>query len=48
MVKRGLSDSDRALRQKLEPDPGQPSYLLPEPGLGYRLVQDDRQADANS
>jgi two-component system KDP operon response regulator KdpE len=39
---RGLRAYVRALRQKLEPDPGQPRYLLTEPGLGYRLlVQDD-------
>ena len=27
----------RRLRQKLEPDPEQPHYLLNEPGLGYRF-----------
>ncbi|WP_376796297.1 response regulator transcription factor [Thermogemmatispora sp.] len=26
------------LRQKLEPDPAHPRYLLTEPGVGYRLV----------
>ncbi len=26
------------LRQKLEPDPAQPRYLLTEPGVGYRLA----------
>ena len=26
------------LRQKLEPDPASPSYLLTEPGVGYRFV----------
>jgi two-component system KDP operon response regulator KdpE len=31
------------LRQKLEPDPAQPRYLLTEPGVGYRLqVEDER------
>jgi two-component system KDP operon response regulator KdpE len=27
----------RALRQKLEPDPARPAYVLTEPGVGYRL-----------
>ena len=27
------------LRAKLEADPGQPEYLLTEPGVGYRLVE---------
>ena len=26
------------LRQKLEPDPARPRYLLTEPGVGYRLA----------
>ena len=29
------------LRQKLEPDPAQPRYLLTEPGVGYRLCMED-------
>jgi two-component system, OmpR family, KDP operon response regulator KdpE len=29
------------LRQKLEPDPAQPRYLLTEPGVGYRLHMED-------
>ncbi len=28
------------LRQKLEPDPGRPTYLITEVGVGYRLVSD--------
>jgi two-component system KDP operon response regulator KdpE len=31
----------RSLRQKLEPDPEQPHYLLTETGIGYRLRTDD-------
>lgn len=27
----------RALRQKIEPDPARPTYLLTEPGVGYRM-----------
>ena len=29
------------LRQKLEPDPANPRYLLTEPGVGYRFVASD-------
>jgi two-component system KDP operon response regulator KdpE len=32
----------KQLRDKLEPDPVQPRYLLTETGLGYRLVPDER------
>jgi two-component system KDP operon response regulator KdpE len=31
----------RALRQKIEPDPAQPRYLLTEVGVGYRMVDSD-------
>ena len=28
----------RQLRQKIEPDPGRPVYLLTVPGVGYQLI----------
>jgi len=31
----------KQLREKLEPDPVRPRYLLTETGVGYRLVADD-------
>ena len=31
------------LRQKLEKDPANPSYLLTEPGIGYRFVTPKRE-----
>ena len=31
----------KQLREKLEPDPVRPRYLLTETGIGYRLVADD-------
>jgi two-component system KDP operon response regulator KdpE len=34
---RGLRVCVRSLREKLEPDPANPRYLLTETGLGYRL-----------
>jgi two-component system, OmpR family, KDP operon response regulator KdpE len=31
------------LRQKLEPNPSRPRYLLTEPGMGYRFQPDDHE-----
>ena len=39
---RGLRSCIKTLRQKLEPDPGRPCYLVTEAGIGYRLCSDDR------
>jgi DNA-binding response OmpR family regulator len=37
------------LRQKIEPDPANPRYLLTVPGVGYTLVRyEDENADASS
>jgi two-component system, OmpR family, KDP operon response regulator KdpE len=38
---RSLRVTIRNLRQKLEPDPRRPRYLVTEAGLGYRLRVDD-------
>jgi len=38
---RSLRVTIRNLRQKLEPDPRQPRYLVTEAGLGYRLKSDE-------
>lgn len=38
---RSLRAYIKALRQKLEPDPGRPRYLVTEPGVGYRLIIED-------
>jgi two-component system KDP operon response regulator KdpE len=35
---RSLRAYIKALRQKLEPDPSRPRYLITEPGVGYRLI----------
>lgn len=37
---RGLRAYVKMLRQKLEPDPGRPRYLLTDAGVGYRLQVD--------
>lgn len=34
---RGLRSYIKMLRQKLEPDPSQPRFLITEAGIGYRL-----------
>jgi two-component system, OmpR family, KDP operon response regulator KdpE len=41
---RGLRSYIKTLRQKLEPDPARPRYLVTEAGIGYRLLVDDRGA----
>jgi two-component system KDP operon response regulator KdpE len=41
---RGLRSYIKMLRQKLEPDPRQPRYLITEAGVGYRLQVDDDRA----
>ena len=33
----------KTLRQKLEPDPAQPRYLITEAGVGYRLLADSNK-----
>jgi two-component system, OmpR family, KDP operon response regulator KdpE len=38
---RGLRSYIKMLRQKLEPDPRQPRFLITEAGIGYRLRTDD-------
>ena len=38
---RGLRSYIRMLRQKLEPDPQRPRYLVTEAGVGYRLQADE-------
>jgi two-component system KDP operon response regulator KdpE len=42
---RGLRSYIKTLRQKLEPDPSRPRYLVTEAGIGYRL-QPDEPADS--
>jgi two-component system, OmpR family, KDP operon response regulator KdpE len=41
---RGLRSYIKMLRQKLEPDPRQPRFLITEAGVGYRLHVDDDAA----
>jgi two-component system KDP operon response regulator KdpE len=38
---RGLRSYVKQLRQKIEPDPGQPRFLITEVGVGYRLIVDE-------
>jgi two-component system KDP operon response regulator KdpE len=38
---RNLRSYIKTLRQKLEPDPSRPRYLVTEAGIGYRLRQDE-------
>jgi two-component system KDP operon response regulator KdpE len=38
---RNLRVCIKNLREKLEPDPRAPRYLLTETGVGYRLVADE-------
>ena len=38
---RGLRVCIKYLRDKIEPDPGRPRYLITETGLGYRLCTDE-------
>jgi two-component system KDP operon response regulator KdpE len=40
---RGLRSYIKMLRQKLEPDPRQPRYLITEAGVGYRLQVDEER-----
>lgn len=43
---RGLRSYIKTLRQKLEPDPSRPRYLVTEAGIGYRLSPDERTGAA--
>ena len=43
---RAVDNAIRRLRQKIEPDPAQPRYVLTERGTGYRLVAVDPDAAA--
>lgn len=37
---RGLRSYVKMLREKIEPDPARPRFLVTEPGVGYRLIVD--------
>jgi two-component system, OmpR family, KDP operon response regulator KdpE len=43
---RGLRSYVKMIRQKIEPNPGRPRYLMTETGVGYRL-RPDEQLTAN-
>ena len=43
---RGLRSYVKTLRQKIEPEPGRPRYLLTEVGVGYRLLPDEPSTTA--
>lgn len=42
---RGLRSYIKTLHQKLEPDPGQPRFLVTEAGVGYRLQLEEQALD---
>ena len=44
---RGLRSYIKMLRQKLEPDPRQPRYLITEAGVGYRLQVEEGEEPAS-
>src|SRR5256884_1921170 len=37
----------RHLRQKIEPDPGEPHYILTVPGVGYTLIRHPNEEEGN-
>ena len=42
---RGLRSYIKQLRQKLEPDPQRPRFLITETGVGYRLLLGETPED---